>query len=64
MNLTREEREKFAAYCLGEADTYAGMNAEAEKLAGLEPLIKRNRLLIAAFRIVAKHLTNVEEVTL
>ena len=63
--LTQEERERFAAYCTQESESKAKM-AEAieaqEHLGAMrEHLTKKERAEAAAFRIVARYLSSIEE---
>ena len=59
--LSPEERRKFADYCQREADTYEQMSKAVEGNPVFAVIIKRNKLLIAAYSIVAKELNSVED---
>lgn len=62
IDLTAEERRKFAAYLQQEAVTYDGLATEAAKIH--EMMAKTLRIKVAALTHVARWLDNVEEVKL
>jgi len=62
MNLTDEERRKFAEYCTQEAKTYAGLAIEMEKLPMGIRIAVPIRTKAMAFAVVAQNLSNVETV--
>lgn len=64
INLTKDERERFAAYCQLEAESYDGMAKQMEKLPNMEPMVKHQRQFAIAFAVVAKHLFSQEEQTI
>lgn len=60
--LSKEERERFAAWCEAEARTNDGINEQAKKLGPVgEGLIKRNRISSSALIIVATMLRSIED---
>ena len=61
--LTRAERERFAAWLEYEAASDEVIIKHMEKIPGTEPMAKRMKLRMAAYRIVAMDLRSVEEVT-
>lgn len=62
--LTQQERDKFAAYLLQEAESDDGMAKQMEKLKGHEAMVKRLRQRGAIYAIVAKELQKIEEMTI
>ena len=64
INLTPEERERFATYLYQEAETEKGLMSQMETLPHMAPLVKHRRAKIAAMTIVARELTIWEKQTL
>jgi hypothetical protein len=64
ITLTREEREKFAAFLEQDAASGEDLIAQMEKIPTPEALIKKYRTEALAQRIVAKMLRATEDATL
>lgn len=64
ISLTNEERATFSAYCQQEAMSYDALARQAETLPGGNVFAKHDRMLAAAYAIVAGRLHDVEQVTI
>lgn len=63
INLTAQERERFAAYCRQEAESANEMANQMEKSHIPEVAVKKYRTEAVAHAIVGKYLTSGEEMT-
>ena len=54
INLTPEERERFAMYLYQEAETEKGLISQMETLPHMEMMVKHRRAKVAAMTIVAR----------
>lgn len=61
MLLSPEERERFARYCLVQADSYSGTARQLKELNVPMLMVQREEGIAAAYRIVADHLLLVED---
>lgn len=60
--LTREERERFAAWCEREAESANGIIGEMEKMKNMpRVLVEREKMEAAAALIIAKKLRSIED---
>ena len=64
INLTDEERRKFAAWLMQEAHSNDVIIKQMEKLPGLETGIKKYRLEAAAYLMIARRLESTEKMTI
>ena len=68
INLTSQERDRFAAYCMQEAESATQMAAQMVKgempAAVMETVAKKYRTEAAAHAIVGKYLTSGEEMSI
>ena len=66
INLTPQERDRFAAYCLQESESAAGMAKQAENMPGtsIGPIVQKYKNEAVAFRLVGKYLTSGEEMSI
>ena len=62
--LTDAERDRFATYLEREAATDDSMAKQAATIPGMDPVVKRYRMMAAAKMIVAQQLRNIEVQTI
>lgn len=62
IQLSKEERDKFASYLEQEAESDKLILTQMEKLSGMEPLIKHKKIEILSYLTVAKILRSIESV--
>lgn len=62
--LTNEERRRFAAYLIQEAEDFDAMARQAALLAGAGPEVGRLRTAAVAYFLVARQMGDAEEMTI
>jgi len=61
INLTAEERDRFASWLEQEAETDRGFLVQMEKLDGMTPFIQKRKNEIVAALMVARKLRSIED---
>lgn len=64
INLTKQERDRFAAWLIQEADNNDVLTEQMAKLPHTAPVVSKYRAEALAFRVVAKVLNGIEDMTI
>ena len=62
--LSPAESQRFADYCLNEAESYSGLVREMQKAGFPDAVITHHKQLAAAYLIVARHIASAEHVSI